>query len=161
MNTFETLTGLPINHEQFLNDWDKRYNNTVMLYKGEPIYIHGREGSLIKANALFQQEILELDSYSKKEIDLEPWLPDNGYYGNKDYPLISLACIPSRQWKRSYCNSLYKDFSGIRTDLSTTMRVLNYCTAIVQSEYHKEPQRIEGTDDYFMRISIDMVFWKE
>ena len=159
MSIFEKLTALPINHPEFLHDWNKRYQNTFMLLNGKPIHIKERLDYEVTYQEVGKRINEIFDLKSKQDINLEVWLPENGYYGNEDYPLITLVCNPTRQWKRSYCTILYKDISGIRYPLQNSTSYLKFLDAIVNPVYQTKPDRYQ--DDTYMRVHQNLLFWKQ
>ena len=154
MNTFEKLTALPINHNLFRDDWDKRYNHTYMLYNDEVVYVEGRDGYTVYLLTNGKGSVT-LDMTDNKPVNLKPWLPDTGYYCNDKFVIIDLVCNPQRQWKRSFTTSIYKDNSGLIMRLT---QGIQWCDAIHNPTYHKEPIKSKATQNKdLMCISKDLL----
>jgi len=126
MNCFAKLTDLPETSDLIRSDFEKRYLNTYMRQtidsKERIVYFIGFDGS----NAHFR------DSQSGKtaihsireDVALDTFLPNVGYYNVMGRPMY-LYKNPQKQWKRSFCNSIYvTDAPGMngRQDNATAWR---------------------------------------
>ena len=118
MSTCAKLTDLPDGHELQTQDFDKRYQNTYLLVEGTPMEFIGREG--IKYH--FQDTTKQNKPYiwnvkEKPNLDIVPFLPAIGYYNVGGVP-IYLYKVPQKQYKRSFCSSIYTS-SSINRGLTT------------------------------------------
>lgn len=108
MNILQKLTDLPVTHERFFEDFDKRYNNTFLQVEhkqtNEILYLVQRDGDLL----YFRDENEKTYKFNLFDDDLalHPFLPQTGYYNHNQGP-IYIQKNPQRQWKRSFCYPLY------------------------------------------------------
>lgn len=108
MNILQKLTDLPVTHERFYEDFDKRYMNTFLLVdyklKRDVLFLANREDGYL----YFRGENDKTSKYTMLDdhLTLHPFLPQVGYYNTNLGP-IYIQKNPQRQWKRSLCYPLY------------------------------------------------------
>lgn len=96
--------------DSLANDYAKRYDGTIMLvtygkHIKSPMYIKCRGHSLILATE-HVEDTLQFDGRTN-DVQIEAFLPKVGYY-NVGNQAINLYKYPQRQWRRSFCNSIYR-----------------------------------------------------
>ena len=106
MNTLQRLTDLTNGIEQQLADFDKRYLNTFMLLDGRVAYYVGRNGHQFHFNMADDDTTIIWDHRNNPEWDIQVLLPSVGYYNVGGTP-VYLYKVPQKQWKRSFCSSIY------------------------------------------------------
>lgn len=108
MNILQKLTDLPVTHERFFEDFDKRYVATYLVveYKStvNNLYLVQREGQEL----YFRDDIEKTIKHQifDEKLTLHPFMPPVGYYNHHQGP-IYVQKNPQRQWKRSFCYPLY------------------------------------------------------
>ena len=143
MSTLAKLTDLLDRHEQLHQDFDKRYTHTWLLLNGRPVQYAGRNDEYYLFKDIMGADII-WKPREKPEIDLELFLPDVGYYNSPTGPQY-LYKAPQKQWKRSFCASIYQA-KGVgsdnpyirRTEMDTILRRL--IPSIMTPEYIKLDQ---------------------
>jgi len=107
-NWLAKLTDLPEGHEGIRTDFDKRYTNTYMVdvvdNKPRIVFFIGCD-----ANSYHFRDVLTDNTtiYTKQsDVNITPFLPGVGYYNVQGIPMY-LYKVPQKQWKRSFCTSIY------------------------------------------------------
>lgn len=112
MLTSEQLIQLPIKHQDFYNDFTKRYKGTFLWIQRRG----DKEPTLHKICNFIQESTYEtidlnnqVHSFDLKDQSLsyDIFLPDTGYYQLQDNSCY-IYKYPQRQWKRSFCESIYQ-----------------------------------------------------
>ena len=104
MGILAQLTELPDGHDHQWADMDKRYGNTYMLYEDkEIIFYQGKDRQNLIFNTLEDRTV---SIGMQEEANLKAFLPRTGYYNINNTPMLVLR-QPKRQWKRSFCSSVY------------------------------------------------------
>lgn len=112
MNCFELLTDLPQNNENFNSDMDKRYRQTHILVKDSKskefivAYVRSMMDTYIY-DFRINGKVVNVDIRNPPYIEAKPFLPETGYYTYNGSQAIYIYKNPQRQWKRSFCNSIY------------------------------------------------------
>lgn len=107
MNILAKLTDWPEFTPQAQQDFFKRYQGTCMLLEGQPALI----GGMLDSNNFIithKGKARGFDIQTEDtETDLQPFLPEVGYYNTSEYGVIYLKKVPQRQWHRSFSRSIY------------------------------------------------------
>lgn len=134
MNILQKLTDLPVTHERFYEDFDKRYINTFLLInykaKQDVLFLYQRDGT-----TLYFQNSDKHTKYSiaDENLILQPFLPKVGYYNYREGP-VYIQKNPQRQWRRSFCYPLYY---ATKLDGSEIIRrhYINIASYLIQDNY--------------------------
>lgn len=111
MSILSKLTDLPEKHEELARDFQKRYENTYMLYKDDKrgeivVSCQGIDATNNTIHCLTKAGERILIPSTAPEETLKPFLPECGYFNVRGVPHY-LIKYPQRQWKRSCCSNIY------------------------------------------------------
>jgi len=108
MNFLAKLTDLPEGHEYIRSDFEKRYLNTYLVEtlngKQRIVFFIGNDRETWHFRDCITNETTIYRANA--EVDMVPFLPQVGYYNIHGKP-IYIFKNPQKQWKRSFCNSIY------------------------------------------------------
>ena len=136
MNILQKLTDLPVTHERFFEDFDKRYVNTFLIVDhkltNNLLFLIQRDGEML----YFRDDTDKTYKYPifDEKLTLHLFMPVVGYYNHHQGP-IYVQKSPQRQWKRSFCYPLY----SIRKLDGTEMPRRQYPTIV---SYLRDPHYI-------------------
>ena len=110
MSLLSRLSDLPDGHSELWHDFSKRFNETYMVLttdtgKKHPVFFYGKDGNYLIFRARHQSDNIYVDV--NQDANIQPFIPPVGYY-NINTQAHYLIKVPQRQWKRSFCNSIYK-----------------------------------------------------
>lgn len=117
MNSLQTLTGLPSNHPNYLQDFNRRFKGGFLLMNGLPIQVVG-EYTTFEYKCL---DIIKKTQFLLNLKDVSPiydiWIPEQGFYALQ-IGYVYIYQRPSRQYCRTFhpgsnykiqCNHLQKN----------------------------------------------------
>lgn len=158
MSIFAKLTDLAEQHLQTTEDFNRRYNETYLLYQEkdkapEIVYCDALRGSWIRIYRN-REQLIEVNG-NADDVILTPYLPKVGYYNTPEGP-IYLYKSPKKQYRRSFCNGIYITAAPRRNGVNIARVDWN---AIAQATFKQEYVHLdEITNKLFANIAISPEF---
>jgi len=164
MNFFEKIIDLPKTSESFVSDMEKRFHRTFLLCRANPkedfypVEVRDRvDASLFLFISPFSNSEVNIKTST---LEVQPFLPDTGYYNLKTR-LFYLTKDPQRQWKRSFCPSIYTLNSPINTDMQwgrTNTASWTECARAICNNKYTSLDSIKQKDAVPTALSLSFAF---